>query len=209
MTTARITNPIHKSDYAITHAGLCRDALNQSTGLPCCRVAYANDALDSGKDNLLPDIHPTRPTLLLLRATRDIQDEWGYLPYGPSFWCDDKYPLSLLVKVVQRYQIDIHKSSSDTDGDWKGLSSFKHLSALFPSDGQGLCFNDAASTWQEIDLICSQDDRDVHHNGSKRKQLTRTDLSKYYGNTGASCTLARNNNRSSIPWCPMQVLRSS
>ena len=193
MTTARITNPMHKSDYAITHAGLCRDALNQSTRLPCCKVAYANDALDSRKDNLLPDIHPTRPNLLLLRATRDIQDEWGYLPYGPSFWCDDKYPFPLLVKVVQRYQIDIHTSSADTDGNWKGLRSFKHLSALFPSDGQGLCFNDATSTWREIDHICSQDDRDVHHNGSnllERIYLNTMEIQDLRGHWLGTTTIA-------------------
>ena len=62
--------------------------------------------------------------------TRDVQaDEQGFVPYGEYFFCDDKYPLDILIKAVCRYGIDVRSSTDDTDGNWKGLTRYAELLA--------------------------------------------------------------------------------
>ena len=77
-------------------------------------------------------IHPDRPKLLLMILTRDVQaDEQGYVLYGGYFFCDEKYPVDVLIKAICRYNIDIRSSNDDTDGNWKGLAGYDELLAAY------------------------------------------------------------------------------
>ena len=151
-TQSRITDASNVSDYAITYNGLYRDAFDARTGAPRCKLAYANDALDQTKDNLIPAVEHIRPNVIFIKASRDIQDEWGYLPYGGYFWCDDKYPLSLLVQVIHRYNINIYTSTDSTDGDWRNLRIFPTLAILFPPDDKGLVFHASTNNWNSLNI---------------------------------------------------------
>ena len=178
-TRSRITDTSYISDYSISFNGLYRDALDTTTGAPCCKLAHANDALDPTKDNLFPAIHKTRPHVLLIIASRDIQDEWGYLPYGGYFWCDDKYDLPLLISAIKRYSIDIFSSTDTTDGDWGSLKIFPTLSVMFPQDGLSLIFNIATKDWRPFDTICESRDCIHHYNdasGRERSSFTTQEL---------------------------------
>ena len=65
-------------------------------------------------------IHPDLPKLLLMILTRYVRDdEQGFVLYGETFFCDDKYPLDVLIKAVRRYEIDVRSTTEDTDGNWK------------------------------------------------------------------------------------------
>ena len=56
-------------------------------------LCYGNDSLAIARDNMALQIHPDRRKLLLMVLTRDVQaDEQGFIPYGGSFFCYDKYP---------------------------------------------------------------------------------------------------------------------
>jgi hypothetical protein len=78
--------------------------------------------MDVDKDNAKFAIHPMYPTRLLMIASADIPgttESHGpiYNPYGGYYWCDDIHPLELLVQAIRRYNIDIHTSTEDTQGD--------------------------------------------------------------------------------------------
>ena len=91
VTEARICNPRNLSEYAVEFNGLVRDAFDPDTGDISCIVAQLNDPLDPNLDNTELFIHPLRPNLLTVRTTKDIKDgDFGYLPYGASFWCNSK-----------------------------------------------------------------------------------------------------------------------
>ena len=133
VTEARIRNPRNLSEYAVEFNGLVRDAFDPETGDISCTVARLNDPLDPNLDNTELFIHPLRPNLLTVRATKDIKDgDFGYLPYGASFWCNSRHSIDTLAKAIRRYNIDIHSSSDSTDGDWKSLPQYSQLSTLFP-----------------------------------------------------------------------------
>ena len=133
MTPAWIQNAANRSEYAVQHEGLFRDAYDTATGKPCCKVAYANDALDITKDNLELYIHNLFPDRLVVRTTKKIAaNSWGYMPYGGLFWCDDRHPLEVLVRAIRRYNIDIHESSHDTYGKWNQLAAYNRLCTYFP-----------------------------------------------------------------------------
>ena len=115
-TSGRIKSDLHLSDYAVEYDGLVRDAWDPVRWKPCHHLGYGNDSLD----NMELHIHPDRPKLLLMVLTRDVQaDEQGFVPYGGPFFCDEKYPLSVLIKAVCRYEINVRSSIDDTDGNWK------------------------------------------------------------------------------------------
>ena len=133
MTEARIRHHRNLSEYAVEFHGLVRDAFDPDTGDISCTVARLNDPLDSTLDNTELFIHPLRPHLLTVRTTKDTKDgDFGYLPYGASFWCNSKHSIDTLAKAIRRYDIDIHSSTDSTDGDWKSLPQYSQLSRLFP-----------------------------------------------------------------------------
>ena len=75
-------------------------------------------------------IHPDWPKLLLMILTRDVQaDVQGFVPYRGSFFCEEKCPLSVLIKAVRRYKIDVISSTEDTYGNWKRLALYDELLA--------------------------------------------------------------------------------
>ena len=100
---------------------------------PYYHLGYTNDSLDKTRDNLTLHIHPDRPKMLLMILTRDVRgDEQGFVPYGGLFFCDDNYPLDVLIKAVRRYEIDVRNSTEDTDGNWKGPVLYNELLAPCP-----------------------------------------------------------------------------
>lgn len=138
LTSSRIKHPTHHSAYAVEHNGLVRDAWNPVLQQPCCKPAYANDSMNADLDNCTLAINPNFPMTLLLIATRDINPDSMnptpiYLPYGGKYWCDDKYPLELLIQAIRRYHINIYTSTEDTDGDWTGLQKYPQLCLIFPA----------------------------------------------------------------------------
>jgi hypothetical protein len=131
VTGSRIRNPSNHSVYAVDFEGLARDAYDPATGSVSCTVARFNDPLDSTLDNAEFYVHPLRPHILTVRASKDIQGgEFGYLPYGAPYWCDPAYSLDPLAQAVRRYFIDIHTSTEATDGDWRALPQYTQLSDL-------------------------------------------------------------------------------
>ena len=133
LTSGRIKSDRHKSDYAIEYKGLVRDAWDPVLQKPCHHLGYGNDSLDINRDNMTLPKHPDCPKLLLMILTRDVHaDEQGFVPYGGLFFCDDKYPLDVLIKAVRRYEIDVSSSTEDTSGNWRGLALYGELLAACP-----------------------------------------------------------------------------
>ena len=113
-----------------------RDAWDPVEKKPVHHLGYANDILDKARDNITTHIHPDRPKTLLMILARDVQkDEQGFFPYGGLFFCDDKYPLDVLIKAVRQYEIGVRKSTEDTNGNWKGLALYDELLAACPPLG--------------------------------------------------------------------------
>ena len=139
LTSSRIKDPSHSSEYAIEYEGLVRDAWDPILRKPCCKVAQANDACDATKDNATLGINPNFPMTLLMLASKDIPGQQTsptpiYLPHGAIFWCDDRHPIQLHLAAIRRYNIDIHTSTEDTDGDWRALHNYEQLCILLVSD---------------------------------------------------------------------------
>ena len=110
-----------------------RDAWGPVRQKSCHHLGYANDSLDKARDNIALRIHPDRPKLLLMVLTRDVQaDEQGFVPYGGTFFCNDKYPLNVLIKAVHRYEINVRSSTEDINGNWKELALYEVLLAACP-----------------------------------------------------------------------------
>jgi len=133
----RIMHHTNTSHYAVQHGGLVRDAWDPINLRPCCNTAYANDIMDSTKDNATFSVHDLYPDKLLMVATRDIAGSMSdpgpiYLPYGGYYWCDIRHPLEVQAQAVRRYNIDIRRSTESTDGLWRVLRNFDELCALFP-----------------------------------------------------------------------------
>ena len=75
-------------------------------------------------------IHPDWPKPLLMVLTRDVRaDEQGLVPYRGSLFYDDKNPLSVLIKAVRLYEINVRSSTKDTNGSWIGLALYNELIA--------------------------------------------------------------------------------
>ena len=134
VTGSRVRNPHNPSVYAVEAHGLVRDAYDPNTGDVSCMVARFNDPLDSSLDNSEFHVHPLRPHLLTVRASKDINaGDFGYIPYGAYFWCNHRYSIDTLAKAIRRYNIDIHDSTEATDGNWRSLPQYPQLSLLFPA----------------------------------------------------------------------------
>ncbi len=54
------------------------------------------------------------------------------MPYGGYFWCDDCHSFELQCQAIRRYNINIHTSTNDTDGDWTLLHNYSRLCEVFP-----------------------------------------------------------------------------
>ena len=133
----RILHHTNTSHYAVKHGHLVRDAWDPIQQRPCCNTAYANDSMDSSKDNATFSVHTLYPDKLLMIATTDIAGSESapgpiYLPYGGYYWCDDRYPLAVQAQAVRRYNIDIRRSTEATDGLWRNLRNFAALCEMFP-----------------------------------------------------------------------------
>ena len=88
VTGSRIRHPDNLSEYEVEFQGLVREAYDPALGDISCIVARFNDPLDSTIDNLEFYRPPLRPYQLKVRAIKDINPgDYGYLPYGASFWC--------------------------------------------------------------------------------------------------------------------------
>jgi hypothetical protein len=111
------------TDYTVQYRHIVRDALDHKKKTIGCNVAYINDSLDHKLYNADWYIHPDFPELLLVIATKDIKsDEQIYLPYGPDYWCQDKFSLTTLRAAIACYNIDIHSSQQ-----WKALHRYSQL----------------------------------------------------------------------------------
>ena len=133
----RILHHTNTSHYAVKHDNLVRDAWDPIQQRPCCNTAYANDSMDSSKDNATFSTHTLYPDKLLMTATKDIAGSVSapgpiYLPYGGYYWCDDRYPLEVQAQAVRRYNIDIRRSTEATDGLWRNLRNYAALCEMFP-----------------------------------------------------------------------------
>jgi len=136
-TMQRIKDPANQSQYAVEHEGLIRDAWDEVNERPCCNSGYINDYHDASKDNVQLGIHPLHPNKLLVIATkvilgsRDLPVPFS-MPYGGYFWCDDCHSFELQCQAIRRYNINIHTSTNDTDGDWTLLHNYSRLCEVFP-----------------------------------------------------------------------------
>jgi len=136
-TSNRIKDPTNKSQYAVEHEGLVRDAWDDINKGPCCNSGYINDYLDAGMDNVQLGIHSLHPNKLLVIASnqiigsRDVHVPFS-MPYGGYFWCDDCHSFDLQCQAIRRYNIDIHSSTDETDGDWTKLHNYPRLCEVFP-----------------------------------------------------------------------------
>ena len=72
LTAHRIKDASHKSQYAVEHGGLVRDAWDPVFQQPCCKTGYINDYHDAAKDNVILGIHPLQPNKLLVIASKEI-----------------------------------------------------------------------------------------------------------------------------------------
>ena len=119
------------------HEGLVRDAWDEVNGCPCCKTGYINDYLDADMDNVQLGIHSLQPNKLLVIAAkqiigaREIHVPFS-MPYGGYFWCDDCHSFELQCKAIRRYNINIHTSTDETDGDWTKLQNYSRLCEVFP-----------------------------------------------------------------------------
>ena len=138
VTKDRVRDPHNTSLYAVECNGLVRDAWNPRTGTIYGMLPYMNDPLDASLDNVTFGTNAEDPTKLLGVVTRPItlnavdQEAPLYTPYGGYYWCDDRHPVAVLIKVIHRYGIDIHTSNDSTDGDWRALHCYSQLCATFP-----------------------------------------------------------------------------
>ena len=135
---SRIMNRTHMSNYAVRYVDgdidISKDAWDPITNTVSCPVARLNDPLDETKDNTEFFVHPLKPSILLVRTTTPVlANDWGYLPYGGSYWCDPQYGLDLHLRAIRRYSINIHTSTESTDGDWRALPTFPILATHFPN----------------------------------------------------------------------------
>ena len=72
-------------------------------------MAYINDSLDPSLHNCEWYIHPSYPNLLLVITTTLVpNDAQLFIPYGPNYWCQDKFPIEVLLAAIKGYNIDIH-----------------------------------------------------------------------------------------------------
>ena len=170
MTSAWILSESNRSEYAVQHEGLYRDAYDTATRKPCCKVAYANDALDVTKDNLELYTHHLFPDRLVVRTTKPIPAHaWGYMPYGGLFWCDDRHPIDILIQAIRRYEIDIHTSTQDTNGDWRKLTAYRTLCTYFPNTAtQYLQFPVDTASWERLNRLCATSVDMVHRTDDSR-----------------------------------------
>ena len=128
LTAATVSNPSYQSDYVVTYGDQVRDALDHKTHQPTCDVAYINDALDPDRQNTDWYTHPEFPDKILVISTTDIPaDAQLFIPYGAEYWCQDKFPITILAAAIRCYNIDIHSSPQ-----WSRLQAYSHLCTLFP-----------------------------------------------------------------------------
>ncbi|MFN9906580.1 MAG: SET domain-containing protein-lysine N-methyltransferase, partial [bacterium] len=128
LTPTQVTHPSHVSDYVVTHQHLVRDALDPKTKRILCDVAYINDSLDTNLHNCDWYIHPSYPNLLLVITTTHIpNDAQLYIPYGPDYWCQDKFPIEILLAAINGYNIDIHSQPQ-----WIKLQCYPTLCTHIP-----------------------------------------------------------------------------
>ena len=123
-----VSDPDYQSDYVVTHGDQVRDALDHQTNRPICDVAFINDALDPSRQNTDWYIHPDFPDKLLVISITDIPtDAQLFIPYGPDYWCQDKFPIPVLTAAINCYNIDIHSAPQ-----WIQLQAYSQLCKLFP-----------------------------------------------------------------------------
>ena len=71
-------------------------------------LACINDCMDPSKANCEWYVHPDFPQLLLVVSIRSIAtDEQLFILYGPDYWCQDHFPITVLLAAVLGYNIDI------------------------------------------------------------------------------------------------------
>ena len=86
-------------------------------------TAIINDSLDKARDNCDWYVHPDYPELLLVITIKEVPvGDQLFIPYGPDYWCSDKYSLDTLAAAVIRYNIDIGASPH-----WRRLKKYPDL----------------------------------------------------------------------------------
>jgi len=128
LTLDEVLQPSYHSEYVVNIQGLIRDAKDPKTGAILCDTGRINDSLDRSRHNSDWYIHPDFPHLLLVIATKEVlPDAQFYIPYGGDYFCDARFPLSVLCAAIRCYNINIHTTSC-----WKALPQYPELSTHFP-----------------------------------------------------------------------------
>ena len=65
--------------------------------------------------------------ILVISITEIPADAQLFLPYGADYWCQDKFPITILAAAIRCYNIDIHSSPQ-----WSQLQAYAQLCTLFP-----------------------------------------------------------------------------
>ncbi|MFN9908062.1 MAG: hypothetical protein ACK56F_18340, partial [bacterium] len=63
----------------------------------------------------------------VITTTHIPNDAQLYIPYGPDYWCQDKFPLEVLLAAIQGYDIDIHSQPQ-----WINLQCYPTLCTHIP-----------------------------------------------------------------------------
>ena len=84
---------------------LIRDGYDKKKKALTCYVACINKCMDLSKASCKWYIHPDFPQLLLVVSIRSIEaDEQLYILYGPDYWCQDRFPIAVLLAAVLGYR---------------------------------------------------------------------------------------------------------
>ena len=98
-----IASPKYTSDYvAQLRSGVTIDARDPETNRILCTAAYINDGFDPEETNAtLFEMNGE----LYIKAVKDIQEhEEVVISYEEEYWCDSKWPSSILEKAYEAYK---------------------------------------------------------------------------------------------------------
>jgi hypothetical protein len=73
-------------------------------------------------------IHPEFPDKILVISTAGIPaNDKVFISYGADYWCQDKFPITILAAAIRYYKINIHSSPQ-----WSQLQAYPQLCTMFP-----------------------------------------------------------------------------
>jgi len=123
LSSRQVKKATYKSDYVVQVQHLIRDGYDKKKIALTCNLACINDCMDPSKAYCEWYVHPDFLQLLLVVSIRSIAaDEQLFILYGPDYWCQDRFPIAILLAAVIGYIIDIDKSP-----EWRKLRSYREL----------------------------------------------------------------------------------